>query len=920
MKLCLLVVKPKRGYFMKNISCCLLPLLALSLLTSCGTSDSSTSEKNEVFSLTANETSKELKDGKAVFEVGLSSDSYFKEDTVISPTWTLSNCTNYSSTAESGQTIYDYKWIFTIKETGSFVLSGKIGSIVSSNTVTFDVSVNSSSVAENFSSLFQNSVFLGETYDIGIDEHSSGNYSLIGADGLLKINDDGKIEVIGLPTNSSKVKLVCGTSELSESRFKVPSSIIYTNIKNILLDLGKINRISDAVTADLFQYVTKLDLSKDLKNDVAENGSSVTACIKYLQNLKTLDISNNDLSDVGWLGAITKLETLKIQNNLITNLDNICENEGLLYLDASNNILTDISDVAYLGCLEYLDFSDNLINDITDVGSCYELKSLFLSNNPLTKYSECLSALSSLEELGIGRCNIPFSDIRSLRYLKNLSYLDISGTNPDLSFISTMSNIKSLILSECQLNTKSISSLNILSKLEKLDISNNGLDLETYGAGLDATKLLNLRELFIGGNEFVSMPALSSFTSLRTLDLTGSYNLTSLNGITGMLVSTLILDDCSSLSSDSFNSEIGSIASLKFLSIEDGFNFVSESNFNYLVDKVENSDLQLRFIDNAYANKDTIYNYKMAVYFSIDSLITAFSDGQGNINIKSINDCSEIVLSLVNDSSTTIDTYKSFGIDKTLYRMKIFGNKYKTYHFGFIISDRKESSVSFELNNVNDECVGNAFISAYAGSKTTIYSKNGTNNITGGSSSKACVDVYNLTLKCNSNSALYIHGTNGTDGADYGNSGTSGARGIVCNQFASIPDGKINVSGGNGGVGHDNKNDANQSNDKRNGGNGGNGGDALFCVSYNIGSNISFTGGNGGNGGYGHKTKNNAGIGGNGGNGGNGISYSDTKSGTAGNVTGGSYGTGGDAEQWNIWGGDQQKGSNGNSGASIVKR
>mgnify|MGYP003297247491 CR=1 FL=1 len=46
---------------------------------------------------------------------------------------------------------------------------------------------------------------------------------------------------------------------------------------------------------------------------------------------------------------------------------------------------------------------------------------------------------------------IPFSSNISLKYLSNLSYLDVSGTTPNLQTVAGLSQLKTLILEDCKL-------------------------------------------------------------------------------------------------------------------------------------------------------------------------------------------------------------------------------------------------------------------------------------------------------------------------------------------------------------------------------------------------------------------------------------------------------------------------------------
>lgn len=295
--------------------------------------------------------------------------------------------------------------------------------------------------------------------------------------------------------DNAKLSLLKNNIEIKSMYFSVAHSILSTNIKNELISSKVIESQSSKVTNDMLLKVKKLSLKDELKNDI-----ECTIGLKYLTELEEIDISNNDLSDVSWLSSCTKLKKVDISNNRIKNFNQIVDNQDLQYLDASNNEINDISKIEFMQKINYLDLSNNEITDISDVSTSYGLESLFLNNNNLTVFKDRLSGLENLNELGVGNCNIPFSDIISLKYLNKLSYLDISGTNPTITQISNLGNLKTLVLKNCRLNTKNLSSLNNLNNLEILDISNNNLDSESYNNALDGTKISNLNSLFIGGN------------------------------------------------------------------------------------------------------------------------------------------------------------------------------------------------------------------------------------------------------------------------------------------------------------------------------------------------------------------------------------------------------------------------------------
>ena len=850
-----------------------LSIVFLLTITGCNVNNSSNKEEIDNFTLLADENKKTLDDGKAFFYLTIDSNSNLKNHNISDLSFTCSNNnTCVIENINNGDKISEYKWLATITEAGNYTVNANFSDNLSSS-INLIANANENDISNNLEAILNETggLKLGGVYDIGLNKYSVLEYRIKGADGVLKFDDSGKLEVIGM--DNAKLSLLKNNIEIKSMYFSVAHSILSTNIKNELISSKVIESQSSKVTNDMLLKVKKLSLKDELKNDI-----ECTVGLKYLTELEEIDISNNDLSDVSWLSSCTKLKKVDISNNRIKNFNQIVDNQDLQYLDASNNEINDISKIKFMQKINYLDLSNNEITDISDVSTSYGLESLFLNNNNLTVFKDRLSGLENLNELGVGNCNIPFSDIISLKYLNKLSYLDISGTNPTITQISNLGNLKTLVLKNCRLNTKNLSSLNNLNNLEILDISNNNLDSESYNNALDGTKISNLNSLFIGGNAFMSIPDLSSFDKLKLLDLTNSYNLTSLNSIVSLSINSLIIDDCFNLNNDLFIKEIDSINNLNSLSIRGAFNFINRGSFNYIC-SLTSKDIKVRFLNEDYADKYTISNDEANVFFSFDELNKAFTQNNGAIVLSENNGCQEIILSLINESKDTSSINRKIEIDKSLYKLSIYGNEFNKYNINFNILDRKRSSFAFDFCSFNNEVeLGSGpVIKAFDGSKVIINSCNGSNTLVGASgkvcrkgSSQELRDVpeiteatsafegYDLFINSKNDSTISLIGGKGGNGANKfednkGNSseawgGLLGGNGACAISGHNIQlEGKnIIIIGGAGGKGGDSKNDgflgisAGVKNGK--GGNGGNG------VNYSgelidFSSNSTITGG-----------------------------------------------------------------------------
>lgn len=855
------------------------------------------------FSISADQSLIDLIDGVATCKLSISEDSVLQNHNYKNIKWKVSDSDKCSITKGSGSSYQDQVWNCSISEIGEYTISASIEDLESTNSLTITVNRNSQTVAQNLEDVLNRSggLTLGYSYDIGITANDVNKYQLSGVDDVLKLDEDGKLEVIGI--DNDRVKLLKDGETVADTYFSVGHSILVTNIKNELIESNIISSQSSKVTNEMLKNVHELTLSGELIND-----SDCVAGLKYLSELKEIDLSNNGLSDVSWLSSCTKLEKIDLSNNSIKNFNQIVDNQELTYLDVSNNIVNDISKLKFMKKISYLDLSNNDIEDISDLSTSYGLKSLFINDNALTVFSDKLSGLENLKELGIGNCNIPFTEIISLKYLQNLTYLDVSNTDPDLSYIGGMTNLKTLVLRECSLSQKNIASLNSLTELEELDISNNDLLLSHFSGKIDGSKLSNLKTLRIGENGFDTIPDLSSFESLKVLDLTNSYNLESLQSITNLNITDLIIDNCQFLSSSSFNDEISAFQALKRLSCQQAFSFIVKDNYDYLMGLIENEELEVRFISDEYVTSKTVSNYKSSVLFGMSELLRlATQEEDGSYTLTSISSSKEIVLSLANDTSTAATQALTVNIGKTLAKLSIFGNKYKAYSITFNIQDRKESSFTISVYDFIDKVNGaSSVISAQDGSRLIIESHGECSFEQSGYKEKRDGDGRRPDPTINAyNVSVYNLDKTGKKLTIKGGSGES------CNK---APNGYGNNYGTHGYRG----------------------GDGAIAIKANVcklcTGNIIVKGGSGGNGGAGGESKCGGttawdkGVnGGDGGNGGNGIEYSEKYySKYTNNISGGNGGKGGDGGSWNgefkLGCSNGDSGSDGYQGAAVVNK
>lgn len=140
---------------------------------------------------------------------------------------------------------------------------------------------------------------------------------------------------------------------------------------------------------------------------------------------------------------------------------------------------------------------------------------LYLQNNQLAGVMPAsISGLTALQSLFLTYYSGPLTNIGSLTALQSLTIQgELSGGLP--SEIGNLTNLTSLILSSCSLTGTIPTSIGNLTQLASLDLGYN------FMSGAVPAEILNLtalQSLWLSGNEFTSLPLLSSLTNLSQYD------------------------------------------------------------------------------------------------------------------------------------------------------------------------------------------------------------------------------------------------------------------------------------------------------------------------------------------------------------------------------------------------------------------
>ena len=242
-------------------------------------------------------------------------------------------------------------------------------------------------------------------------------------------------------------------------------------------------------------------------------------CLSLCTELKSLDLTNNEIYDLSPLMNMQKLEKLKLSGNLVQDLRPLIGLPNLRSLDASCNAVGETSAVGSLPGLMSLDLCDNPIGDFSGLRKLNALQSLRLENTGIG--DEDLPALYGMKRLA--RLNLDRNDgisAEAMNALKaNLPDCTISyGTlvyTVQLGGMDFRTDITSLCIENTEMS--SLFGLEKFSCLETVQLGRNRI--EDLSAFQNTHSRESIRELDLSFNLIQDISPLSALSGLETLDL-----------------------------------------------------------------------------------------------------------------------------------------------------------------------------------------------------------------------------------------------------------------------------------------------------------------------------------------------------------------------------------------------------------------
>ena len=282
-----------------------------------------------------------------------------------------------------------------------------------------------------------------------------------------------------------------------------------------LVELGIDDEVDRVLTiTDEIRELKKIDLSDANISDVK--------VLKYFKNLTTLNLTENNIEfiDVSQNKNLTKLN---LTGNKIEFID-LSKNKNLTTLNLTKNNIEYI-DVSQNKNLTELNLSGNNIEYI-DISKNNNLTKLNLSGNNI-EYID-LSKNNNLTLLVLAFNNLASIDLSQNKNLKTLNLKRNKIENIDLSFNTSLETI--------ELTRNRIKSIDLFNnnKVSKIDLSHNQLVSFQLQDKPQLTKLLlnnnDIKNIYLRGCEQLEeINATAQGNRIQNVDINGSYNLKKFN-------------------------------------------------------------------------------------------------------------------------------------------------------------------------------------------------------------------------------------------------------------------------------------------------------------------------------------------------------------------------------------------------------
>ncbi len=396
--------------------------------------------------------------------------------------------------------------------------------------------------------------------------------------GTFSLTSRSNLKTLDVSSNPSITTLNCYNNALTSLSVSGCSALTTLDChNNQLTSLGTLPSSLQSLNcaSNKFSGTFSLTSHSNLKTLEISNNPSLTTLNCYSNALTTLNVNgcsalttldchSNQLTSLGTLP--TSLQSLNCASNnfsgiMLTDRSNlktldVSNNPSLTDLNCYNNSLTSLN-MSGCSALTTIRCQNNALTSISASG-CSAMVLLNCSSNSLTSLPSLPSSLRWLS-----CASNKFSGTFSLTDRSQLLTIDISN-NPSLTTIYCHNNtLTSLNVQNCsamttlQCHNNQLTSLNLTgcSALTSLSCHDNQLT--------SLTNLpMSLQSLYCGGNNFSDTFTVAGYSNLKTLDVSNSSYITTLNCYTNALTS-LNYSGCTALKTlDCANNKLTSLGSV----------------------------------------------------------------------------------------------------------------------------------------------------------------------------------------------------------------------------------------------------------------------------------------------------------------------------------------------------------------------
>lgn len=218
-----------------------------------------------------------------------------------------------------------------------------------------------------------------------------------------------------------------------------------TDITSLTLNAKE---LTDEDIADLRYMINLRELQ------IYENNITDLSPLTGLTELTSLSVFKNNVSDLTPLKGLVNLQTLYLRSNDISDITPLAGLTDITNLDLSDNHISDISALSGMKSMRLLKLNDNEIEDISPLGNMSFIDRIHIQNNRISDINP-LWRMTETTEIYAENNNI--SDISVVSEMKNLGWLKLSG-NPieDLSPVYELTGLKKLWITDTGASTEGL--------------------------------------------------------------------------------------------------------------------------------------------------------------------------------------------------------------------------------------------------------------------------------------------------------------------------------------------------------------------------------------------------------------------------------------------------------------------------------